>query len=181
MSDDVIDLTLSSDHEDVDDASLKQLHIAIASVPEARLRKVVDKVVDNDRAVRHALLKELVTVKKRTLKVVPRYETCVMCQTEFDASEERDEDECCYHPGKCYPIVLQLRQNYWAELIQPGVLNVDYGMFVDWDEDCHGPMDTRSNRREYPENFKWSCCSEDGTTDGCLQRKHTSSNKKRRV
>ncbi|EEB87969.1 hypothetical protein MPER_14459, partial [Moniliophthora perniciosa FA553] len=32
-----------------------------------------------------------------------------------------------------------------------------------WDEDCHGPMDTEENRKEFPENFKWSCCNEDGT------------------
>jgi uncharacterized protein YgiB involved in biofilm formation len=102
MSDDIIDLTVSSDHEDIDDASLSQLHVAIANVPEARLRKIVDKLVDNDRAVRHALLKELVTVKKQTRKAVPRYETCVNCREEFDASEDRDKDECCYHPGKCY-------------------------------------------------------------------------------
>jgi len=34
MSDDIIDLTVSSDHEDIDDASLSQLHVAIANVPE---------------------------------------------------------------------------------------------------------------------------------------------------
>ncbi|KAH7921283.1 hypothetical protein BV22DRAFT_1019673, partial [Leucogyrophana mollusca] len=28
-----------------------------------------------------------------------------------------------------------------------------------WDEDCHGPMGIRSDRRSYPDNFLWSCCT----------------------
>jgi hypothetical protein len=67
------------------------------------------------------------------------------------------------------------------QVLRLGSLKVDYTMFVDWDEDCHGPMDTRSNRRDYPENFKWDCCYEDGTMEGCREHKHTSRNKKRRV
>jgi hypothetical protein len=53
-----------------------------------------------------------------------------------------------------------------------GKLKVDYASFVDWDEDCHGPMDSRSNRREYPENFKWTCCGEDGRSEGCQDNEH---------
>lgn len=106
MSDDVIDLTLSSDHEeDVDDVSLTQLHVAISTVPEARLRQIVAKLVDSDIAVRRAMLKELVMVKKQTRVVVPRYETCVSCREVFDANEDREEDECCYHPGKCCAVL----------------------------------------------------------------------------
>lgn len=98
----VIDLTLSSDNEeDADEVSLTQLKIAITTVQEARLREVITKLVENDRAVQRALLKEFVTVKKRARAVVPRYETCVNCREEFDASGDREEDECCYHPGKC--------------------------------------------------------------------------------
>jgi hypothetical protein len=102
MSDDVIDLTLSSDHEeDVDDVSVAQLHVAITTVPEARLRQVVAKLVDSDRAVRRAMLKEFATVKKPKRVVVPRYETCASCREVFDVNEDREEDECSYHPGKC--------------------------------------------------------------------------------
>jgi hypothetical protein len=97
---DVIDLTVSSDHEDVD-FSLTQLRRAIAAVSEVRLRAIVVKLVDNDLAVRRAMLKELVTVKKRKHAPVPRYEICVNCRKEFDASQDRERGECCYHPGKC--------------------------------------------------------------------------------
>ena len=49
-----------------------------------------------------------------------------------------------------------------------GECECDEELFVDWDEDCHGPMDTPDNRKDYPENFVWSCCGESlGESDGC--------------
>lgn len=62
-----------------------------------------------------------------------------------------------------------------------GRLEVAYEMWEDWDEDCHGPMDTKSNRREYPENFKWSCCKENGNSGGCREDEHQRKSQKRRV
>jgi hypothetical protein len=117
MPDDVIDLTLSSsEEEEVDDVSLTQLHIAITTVPEARLREVVAKLVDSDHAVQQAMLEELVTVKKRTRAAAPRYEICFNCREEFDASEDREEHECCYHPGMCYAVLASMMKDYHADL-----------------------------------------------------------------
>lgn len=48
-----------------------------------------------------------------------------------------------------------------------GRLEADEAKFVDWDEDVHGPMDTPQNRRDYPENFTWSCCKDEVESDGC--------------
>lgn len=62
-----------------------------------------------------------------------------------------------------------------------GILEVDYEAFADHDEDCHGPMDTDENRRQFPGNFIWSCCEEDGASEGCLKAPHTVGNKKRRI
>lgn len=56
--------------------------------------------------------------------------------------------------------------------LSPGDLEVNEEAFVDWDEDCHGPMDTSENRRQWPENFTWSCCEEDGTAEGCEVGEH---------
>ena len=53
-----------------------------------------------------------------------------------------------------------------------GDLEVCEESFADWDEDVHGPMDSSINRREYPENFMWSCCEGDGYSDGCVQGNH---------
>jgi hypothetical protein len=51
----------------------------------------------------------------------------------------------------------------------PGELEVDWDgdCWPDHDENCHGPIDTNSNRREFPENFIWSCCEKPGDESGC--------------
>ena len=53
-----------------------------------------------------------------------------------------------------------------------GDLEVLEESFEDWDEDCHGPMDTQANRRSYPENFKWTCCDKIALSSGCVRREH---------
>ena len=106
----VIDLTLledSSDEEEpaiyVDDVDVSraQLHFAIDTVPESRLRLVMKQLVDEDSAFAHAVLRELVTVKKRTREVMSRWEICTNCEEEFDVSVARDDEECSYHTGFC--------------------------------------------------------------------------------
>ena len=109
----VIDLTLddSSDeeepavHVDLNDVRRTQLLAAIDAVPESHLRQIIRKLVDEDPAVEHALLGELVTVK-RTREVMSRWETCNNCEGEFDVSEPRDDEECIYHSGIFHNVVL---------------------------------------------------------------------------
>ncbi|TCD70188.1 hypothetical protein EIP91_004367 [Steccherinum ochraceum] len=87
--------------------------------------------------------------------------TCINCEEDFDVNAEHVDGECTYHPGHLY---------------------ADESKFVDWDEDVHGPMDTPSNRRDYPDNFTWSCCKEDGESEGgCREGFHEAggSSKKR--
>ena len=57
------------------------------------------------------------------------------------------------------------------EYYHPGYLEVDWEAWPDHDEDCHGPIDTKTNRGEYPEGFMWSCCGKNGTyTQGCCRQ-----------
>lgn len=42
----------------------------------------------------------------------------------------------------------------------------------DWDEKCHGPMDSSENMEEHPEGFVWSCCEGDGRAEGCVESTH---------
>ncbi|KAJ7895067.1 hypothetical protein B0H13DRAFT_828179 [Mycena leptocephala] len=106
-----------------------------------------------------ALARELIVVSPTTRVVVPRWETCANCGETYDVNE--GEDECTFHPGD---------------------LEVNEAKFLDWDEDCHGPMDSEHNREEFPENFSWTCCNGDGMTEGCANGKHSVAvPKKRRV
>ncbi|PPQ88473.1 hypothetical protein CVT25_011919 [Psilocybe cyanescens] len=139
-----------------------QLQTAIATVSETRLRQLLKFLVESDVMMEATLTRELVTLKRETQEVVPRWETCVNCDDEFDTNTLREEAECVFHPG---------------ELI------VSEESFVDWDPDCHGPMDTLENRKKFPENFAWTCCEENGCSSGCVQDRHRPvvSRKRKRV
>jgi hypothetical protein len=54
-----------------------------------------------------------------------------------------------YHPGECEPTE---------------------EMYCDYDEDCHGPIDSRENRQEFPDQFVWSCCGATSRKWGCTLR-----------
>ncbi|KAF8207041.1 hypothetical protein K438DRAFT_1576887 [Mycena galopus ATCC 62051] len=149
------------EEDDGDDPSRAQLRDAIFRVPEARLRHVLVNLVDTVPAVYHALARELVAVSPTTRVVVPRWETCANCGETYDVNADEGEEECTFHPGD---------------------LKVNEAKFPDWDENCHGPMDSEINREEYPENFSWSCCNGDGLAEGCVAGHHTLAvHKKRRV
>lgn len=67
-----------------------------------------------------------------------------------DSSEAELEDGERHHTGELEP---DFEGDAWA----------------DWDEDCHGPIDSNTNRKEYPDGFKWSCCDQVGTyAEGCV-------------
>ncbi len=57
----------------------------------------------------------------------------------------------------------------------PGDTEPDYDMFVDHDEDCHGTIDSAEMREEFPENFKYTCCDQDGLSEGCKTGRHVES------
>ncbi|KAF9532629.1 hypothetical protein CPB83DRAFT_631578 [Crepidotus variabilis] len=148
----------------LDEETRAQLLTAIATVSETRLRQIMRELIEIDITIEAALTKELVTVKRGTQNIVPRWETCAVCDDEYDTNTLRENTECIFHPGE---------------------LEVDQEMFADWDEDCHGPMDSSETRREYPENFAWTCCNDDGNSAGCARGEHrpavSTSRKRRRV
>ncbi|KAJ3491759.1 hypothetical protein NLI96_g444 [Meripilus lineatus] len=196
-SEQVIDLTNDSesvsDHshtqasegnaEPLDDAAQTHLQAAIALTPEERLREVLSELVVDDPTVGRALFKVLVTVRgpeppgivarnesnQITLRIkpsqppmlVPTWATCANCNETYNTGTARVEGECRYHSGE---------------------LEADEDAFEDHDEYCHGPIDTESNRKDFPEKFFWNCCDNDGTSPGCEEDIHKPSvpRKKRR-
>jgi hypothetical protein len=92
----------SDDDEDLplNEVSRAQLHYAISTVSERRLREVVAELVDNIPALEHAMTKEFVTLKRGTQEVVLRWESCVNCDEQFDVNTVRHDDECSFHPGR---------------------------------------------------------------------------------
>ncbi|CAA7266805.1 unnamed protein product [Cyclocybe aegerita] len=76
-----------------------QLQTAIATVSETRLRRLLKILVEADVTIEAALTRELVTLKRGTQDVVPRWETCANCDEEYDINTLREDAECIFHPG----------------------------------------------------------------------------------
>ncbi|KAG6860745.1 hypothetical protein C0995_008010 [Termitomyces sp. Mi166 len=150
-SDDISEVPVSA-------TSREQLLDAIGELGEDRLRRVLSDLVDTIPEVEERLTRQLLTLKRKTQDVIYRWETCINCNEEFDMTTRREEEECSFHPGE---------------------LEVDEEQFADWDESCHGPMDSSHNRREYPENFKWTCCEGNGRAEGCTKMDLVSTNSAR--
>ncbi|KAG0702468.1 hypothetical protein DFH29DRAFT_851502 [Suillus ampliporus] len=149
----VIDLSniLPTSDDEREAVSHEELRNAVNGMSEARLRKIVIRLADEIPVFQNALVKEAMVVNGKKRKAIPRWERCVNCKEEYDVSDERDDEECCYHPGE---------------------LDVDEEYFPDWDEECHGPMDTKKNRADYPDGFIWDCCDENGRSEGCETGQH---------
>lgn len=45
-------------------------------------------------------------------------------------------------------------------------------MWPDHDENCHGPIDSEDNRRDYPESFVYICCDRHGDEEPCVTDWH---------
>ena len=76
-----------------------QLQSAISTVSETRLRQLLKILVETDKTVEAALTRELVTLKRGTQNIVPRWESCGNCDKEFDTNTIREDTECNFHPG----------------------------------------------------------------------------------
>ncbi|KAM3513008.1 hypothetical protein MY11210_003313 [Beauveria gryllotalpidicola] len=82
----------------------------------------------------------------------PKLAICIRCDAAFYTDENQDYD-CSYHPGDLYP---DEYDTAWD----------------DHDVRCHGPLDTPRNRRAFPEAFRWECCDEVSTAEGCEMGRH---------
>ncbi|EIW57355.1 uncharacterized protein TRAVEDRAFT_65224 [Trametes versicolor FP-101664 SS1] len=170
-------------HE-LDGASRAQLHVAIATAPEERVREAFAALIDSVPAVTERVFSMLVAVPppaypppQQAGEMVPPaappwnvYPPPVQAPPVARAAllvprwqicancEEEYDAGAVRQAGEC---------NYHT-----GRLEMNYDAWPDWDEDVHGEMDTTENRRLYPENFTWSCCGCDGTEVGCVEDEH---------
>jgi hypothetical protein len=48
-----------------------------------------------------------------------------------------------------------------------GELEIVEEEWPDHDERCHGPIDTKANRRDFPDGFEWSCCGGNAAAPSC--------------
>ncbi|KAI0388961.1 hypothetical protein F5Y17DRAFT_463203 [Xylariaceae sp. FL0594] len=90
-----------------------------------------------------------------------KVEVEVECDEPFDPSDNHHRT-CVFHPG-------ELECDWYSE------------EWADWDENCHGPIDTKENRLDYPNGFTWDCCDRPGSRRGCTRGRHQESNTLKRL
>ncbi|THU83158.1 hypothetical protein K435DRAFT_434090 [Dendrothele bispora CBS 962.96] len=139
----------SGDEVVVDEHSRVQLRQVVATLPENKLREIMFRLIEEVPAVEYAMTREFLTLKRK--QEYPELVFCAKCNEQFDLNTEREAEECMVHPG---------------------ALRADYESFVDWDEEVHGPIDCEETRRQFPENYSWTCCKQDGESHGCVHGLH---------
>ncbi|KAJ4137397.1 hypothetical protein NW768_002984 [Fusarium equiseti] len=85
---------------------------------------------------------------------------CVQCDSAF-FEKGNDKESCDYHWGECEP---DWDSMYWA----------------DTDPRCHGPIDTKENRKSFPKGFIWTCCGKTYDELGCAWGMHEADPRKSR-
>lgn len=119
----------------------------------------------------------------RTKRFRSRYVKCVNCAEEFTTTSNEAGD-CVWHEGQSYTpssvlipsSILAERQTYGILISLAGYLERDWDSptWDEWDEDCHGIIDCKRNRKLYPQGFIWTCCDKKGSgqRDGCKIGRH---------
>jgi len=77
-----------------------QLQKAIATISEARLRRLLTQLVETDTTIEATLSRELLTLGRRSQNVVPRWETCANCNEEYDINVSQLTPSCVFHLGE---------------------------------------------------------------------------------
>ncbi|KAG8159973.1 hypothetical protein KVR01_010610 [Diaporthe batatas] len=133
----------------VQEASADELRaIVFALCKDASIEK---KFAAHFKQLRAAEANAAKTGEKR--KASDQFFICVRCGETF-SEESNSSKACTYHHGE-----LELGDD-------------DDDFWADHDERCHGTIDTKEMREEYPEGFTWDCCDQVGTAPGCTKGHH---------
>ncbi|KJZ77596.1 hypothetical protein HIM_02773 [Hirsutella minnesotensis 3608] len=126
----------------------------LKTIPDHQARQVLLALCNDERVLKKAVeyARQLEEAAHFEPKSKSSLAVCVRCDEVFNTND-RDDEACEYHDGH---LEVDDESDFWA----------------DHDEMCHGTIDTEEMRKEYPEGFIWTCCGEDGTSDGCLRAMH---------
>ncbi|KAI0019717.1 hypothetical protein F4780DRAFT_780210 [Xylariomycetidae sp. FL0641] len=142
----------------------------IAQAPDATARAVL-KALCHDLDIQKRALVYLDRIEatqkqvpnddpaNRKRKAESEIHLCVQCENPF-YEEDNHSKACEFHEGEleCDPYS---------------------GEWADWDENCHGDLDTPYNREEYPNGFTWTCCEKRGSDSPCTRGRHQAEREQR--
>ncbi|PRP74392.1 hypothetical protein PROFUN_10290 [Planoprotostelium fungivorum] len=150
--------TIEETYEDTPLNRTQRYHLrkAIKQIPEHQLRSVLIELSTSDPLFERTLATELTKYYQQEQVV---WVECVHCGGAFDPDDERQENECIYHPGK-------MECDYDSEA------------WADWEEKN---INTTQSKSDNPAGFRWTCCQEPGDlTMGCRSDRHETREKKAR-
>ncbi|KAG6829994.1 hypothetical protein H0H92_002684 [Tricholoma furcatifolium] len=78
----------------LNETTRERLQEAIGKLGQDRMRRVLTDLVDSIPEVEETLIRQLLTLKRKTRDIVCRWERCSNCNEEFDVAAHREEDEC---------------------------------------------------------------------------------------
>ncbi|KAJ7209775.1 hypothetical protein GGX14DRAFT_296517, partial [Mycena pura] len=130
--------------------NLAALKNALDKAPKAILERSILEASQTDGRVARIFWDALVATDKSSKEKVARFETCRHCRQEFDTTKNK-HDSCGWHYGPSTRNLV-IDEAFWVEQ--------------------YGPIDTKENRKEYPQSFFWDCCGLQLNSDGCLKTMH---------
>ncbi|KAI0010890.1 hypothetical protein F4779DRAFT_616153 [Xylariaceae sp. FL0662B] len=114
--------------------------------------------------------------KKKAIQYLDKIEKKMAAQAKVAPRSKTSGNRLKRKAGSEIKICIQCQEPFQEEENGPKAwwLNVDdeSSTWEDWDENCHGPMDSGENKVEYPEAFVWDCCDKIGTRRGCTLGRH---------
>ncbi|KAF4310101.1 hypothetical protein GTA08_BOTSDO03209 [Botryosphaeria dothidea] len=133
-------------------ADLERLQFVLLTVLDSEHgREMVEDELMVLEGVGHAAKKDTRKVDAASTTKRKRLDWCEQCDGEFDAAANQ-LGACVWHTG-CLRVCWE--DGFWCET----------------GED----VDTRENRDQFPEGFRWTCCNGQGDAEGCMVGFHTAS------
>ncbi|MCJ1243335.1 hypothetical protein MMC30_000532 [Trapelia coarctata] len=139
--------------------------------PEARLRSVLKRVMDKHPIATEWIGAELLVAEDRVKPWKEGDDDLGNSDGEIPESSEEEDEEEESDSDSSEDVGYE---DSPGPVSRYSDLEIDYesDTWVDWDEDCHGSMDTKKHRSEYPDGFRWTCCNRSGDEDGCQKGRH---------
>ncbi|KAJ7471200.1 hypothetical protein B0H11DRAFT_1374731 [Mycena galericulata] len=136
-------------------ANLAIFMTALEKTPKDILERTILDEAQKDEHVAKIFWDALVSTESGSSsknKAGAKFDTCRHCKKGFDITKnKKDSSGCAWHYGN---------------------LTVDENVWVEYSEIDQGPIDSKENRKLWPQGFFWDCCGLQLHAAGCLKTEH---------
>lgn len=104
---------------------------------------------------------------------------CEDCNEEFEVADN-EMGSCCWHDGETAKDIIMSDNSASLQLADSGARELerdwDGNSWADYDESCHGPIDSEEMRSQFAEGFIYDCRDKHGDAEGCTTGRHIEPN-----